>query len=68
MNIPPPQFLTVTEVASILRVSESHVYGQVRKGFIPAVRIGRTLRFSRVVIDRLLDGKGADANVIQLTR
>jgi excisionase family DNA binding protein len=38
------KYLTVPEVAEILRVSRSRAYEMVQKGYIPCVRLGRTIR------------------------
>ena len=35
------QFLTVAEVASIMRVSKMTVYRMVHAGELPAIRVGR---------------------------
>ena len=40
------QFLTVAEVASIMRVSKMTVYRLVHGGELPAVRVGRSFRVS----------------------
>ena len=38
------QFLTVAEVASVMRVSKMTVYRLVHSGELPAVRVGRSFR------------------------
>ena len=38
------RFLTVAEVASIMRVSKMTVYRLVHSGELPAVRVGRSCR------------------------
>ena len=38
------RFLTVAEVASIMRVSKMTVYRLVHAGELPAVRVGRSFR------------------------
>jgi excisionase family DNA binding protein len=53
--------LTVPEAASILRVSRNSAYELIARGEIPAIRLGRRLRVSRAVIERLLDGHDARA-------
>lgn len=37
-------FLTVAEVASIMRVAKSTVYRLVHSGYLPAIRVGRSFR------------------------
>ncbi|HET7475507.1 MAG TPA: helix-turn-helix domain-containing protein [Dermatophilaceae bacterium] len=47
-------FLTVAEVASIMRVSKMTVYRLVHAGDLPAVRVGRSFRVpERAVNDYL---------------
>ncbi|WP_407589386.1 helix-turn-helix domain-containing protein, partial [Escherichia coli] len=38
------RFLTVAEVASVMRVSKMTVYRLVHNGELPAVRVGRSFR------------------------
>ncbi len=38
------KFLTVAEVASVMRVSKMTVYRMVHAGDLPAVRVGRSFR------------------------
>jgi excisionase family DNA binding protein len=38
------KFLTVAEVASVMRVSKMTVYRMVHAGELPAVRVGRSFR------------------------
>ncbi len=38
------RFLTVAEVASIMRVSKMTVYRMVHAGELPAIRVGRSFR------------------------
>ncbi|MGK2317309.1 helix-turn-helix domain-containing protein [Gordonia rhizosphera] len=48
------QFLTVAEVASMMRVSKMTVYRLVHSGELPAVRVGRSFRVhSKAVHDYL---------------
>ena len=39
-----PKFLTIAEVASMMRVSKMTVYRLVHGGELPAVRVGRSFR------------------------
>lgn len=43
--------MTVQEVAEYLQLNRQTVYRKVRAGQIPAVKIGKVLRFKRDVID-----------------
>jgi excisionase family DNA binding protein len=56
-----PQILTVAETAKLLRKGRNAIYEAVASGELPALRIGRTIRIDRRVVDRLLEGKGGDA-------
>jgi len=44
------------EVAEILNVSTWHIYEEIKKGKIPAIRVGRCLRVPRVDLEQLLAG------------
>ena len=43
--------MTVHDVAEYLRLSEAKVYRMANEGCIPALRIGKTWRFKRELID-----------------
>lgn len=47
-------FLTVGEVAGILRVSNMTVYRLIKTGDLPAVRVGRSFRVREDDIDQYL--------------
>ena len=50
------RFLTVAEVASVMRVSKMTVYRMVHAGELPAVRVGRSFRVpEKAVHDYLRD-------------
>jgi excisionase family DNA binding protein len=50
------RFLTVAEVASVMRVSKMTVYRLVHSGELPAIRVGRSLRVpEQAVHDYLRD-------------
>jgi len=46
------RFLTVGEVAAILRVSNMTVYRLINAGELPAVRVGRSFRLREEDLDR----------------
>lgn len=48
------RFVTVSEVASQLRVSNMTVYRLVQSGQLPAVRVGRSYRIRADDVDRYL--------------
>jgi len=54
-NSPDEPLLTVDEVAAILRVPRSWVYGHLRE--LPVIPLGRYKRFRRSAIERFLDGR-----------
>lgn len=56
------EYLTKPEVARLLRVTERSVDNYMAIGVIPFLKLGRTVRFPRVMIQRHLEqlcGKGA---------
>ena len=54
------RFLTVAEVASIMRVSKMTVYRLVHSGEMPAVRVGRSFRVPEDAVDSYLRGSFVD--------
>jgi excisionase family DNA binding protein len=48
-------FLTVAEVASVMRVSKMTVYRLVHAGTLPAVRVGRSFRVPEQAVHDYLD-------------
>ena len=48
------RFLTVAEVASIMRVSKMTVYRMVHGGTLPALKVGRSVRIPEYVVDDYL--------------
>lgn len=49
-----PKFLTVAEVAAMMRVSKMTVYRLVHGGELPAVRVGRSFRVLEEDVDEYL--------------
>jgi excisionase family DNA binding protein len=48
---PQSTFMTIEEVAELLRLSERSVYGLARKGELPgAVKVGRSWRVERATL------------------
>ena len=47
-------FLTVAEVAAIMRVSKMTVYRVVHSGEIEAIRVGRSFRVPKQAVDQYL--------------
>lgn len=48
-------FLTVAEVAEMMRVSKMTVYRLVHAGDLPAVRVGRSFRVHEKAVSEYLD-------------
>lgn len=55
------QFLTVAEVAALMRVSKMTVYRLVHNGELPAVRVGRSFRVHANAVHKLLETSYFDA-------
>lgn len=49
------EVLTVKQLADYLQVNELTIYKKVKEGLIPAVKLGRALRFKKSVIDKWLE-------------
>lgn len=47
-------FMTVAEVAAVMRVSKMTVYRLVHSGELPAVRVGRSFRVPAAAVDEYL--------------
>ncbi|GAA1251497.1 helix-turn-helix domain-containing protein [Prauserella halophila] len=63
-DLPGPrqvQFLTVAEVASLMRVSKMTVYRLVHSGELPAVRVGKSFRVPEQAVHDYLDNAYFDA-------
>jgi excisionase family DNA binding protein len=55
------RFLTVQEVADLMRVSSMTVYRLIKAGDLPAVRVGRSFRVSEVDVDTYLASRYTQA-------
>ncbi|MPY79008.1 MAG: helix-turn-helix domain-containing protein [Actinophytocola sp.] len=49
------QFLTVAEVASLMRVSKMTVYRLVHSGELPALRVGKSFRVPEKAVHEYLE-------------
>ena len=57
------EFLTVAEVASLLRLNQQTIRNMIDRGELPAVRVGRRVRIMHADLDRLLEhGHNASSN------
>ena len=50
----PEEVMTVPEVAEYLRINPQTVYRKAKSGQLPAVRIGRAIRFRRSELESWL--------------
>jgi excisionase family DNA binding protein len=55
------RFLTVQEVAELLRVSSMTVYRLIKAGDLPAVRVGRSFRVRDTDVDAYLASRYTQA-------
>ena len=55
------RFLTVQEVADVMRVSSMTVYRLIKSSELSAVRVGRSFRVSEVDVDRYLAARYTQA-------
>jgi excisionase family DNA binding protein len=55
-------FVTIGELARAWRCTEQHVYAMIRRGYLPAHRIGRRVIVSRLAAQKFLE-KNATASV-----
>jgi excisionase family DNA binding protein len=53
-GIPDVTFLTVAEVAAVMRVSKMTVYRLVHGGELPAIRVGRSFRVPADAVNEYL--------------
>jgi excisionase family DNA binding protein len=51
---PRPEFLTVKEVASVLRIARMSVYRLCEDGTLKSFRVGRTIRIPAAAFDQFL--------------
>ncbi len=54
------RFLTVAEVAALMRVSKMTVYRLVHAGDLPAIRFGRSFRVPESAVADVVRGGAAD--------
>ncbi len=55
------RFLTVQEVAGLMRVSPMTVYRLIKSGDLPAVRVGRSFRVRDSDVDKYLEARYTQA-------
>lgn len=54
-----PPLISVQEAAERLAVSQGRLYALVRQRLLPAVRLGRSLRFDRAQLEAFVEAGGA---------
>lgn len=59
--LPEVRFLTVAEVAAVMRVSKMTVYRLVHAGELPALRVGRSFRVPEQAVHDYLDHAHVEA-------
>lgn len=62
------RYLTVDDVARRLRLSKGYVFAQVRAGKIPAIRLGRAVRFDPQELDNWLSQQSTHATAASSAR
>ena len=60
MDFSSSRFLTVAEVAEMMRVSKMTVYRLVHSGEMPAVRFGRSYRVPEAAVEQYLKNAVVD--------
>ncbi len=60
-TLPQVKFLTVAEVATLMRVSKMTVYRLVHGGDLPAVRVGKSFRVPEKAVHEYLQNAYFDA-------
>ncbi|WP_249352475.1 helix-turn-helix domain-containing protein [Nocardiopsis akebiae] len=58
------RFLTVADVATIMRVSKMTVYRMVHAGVLPAVRVGRSYRVPERSVRKYVEETGSRLRVL----
>lgn len=51
---PPPEVMTISDLAEYLQVSKSSLYKLVQQGKVPGQKVGKHWRFRRQTIDNWL--------------
>ena len=55
MAEPPDEFMTVAEVAAILKLNQQTVRNWIDQGSLPALHVGRRVRIRRTDFDALIE-------------
>jgi excisionase family DNA binding protein len=57
-KVPERLTMTVEEMAALLHIGRNLAYEAVKRGELPAIRVGRRLLVPRRALERLLEGIG----------
>ena len=57
-----PRFMTVVEVAEVMRVSKMTVYRLIHAGELPAIRVGKSFRVPYEAVSALIEGSWSSDN------
>jgi excisionase family DNA binding protein len=57
-----PQFLTVEEWRTLMRIGRSTAYDLIRQGVLPAIRWGRVVRIPREAVAKYVNREGSCQN------
>ena len=60
--------ITAGDLAGLLEVSKARIYELAREGLLPAVRLGRTIRFSRAAVNAFIRDGGTTGTTWPLRR
>jgi excisionase family DNA binding protein len=63
-----PLLLTTSEVGALLGIGRTKVFEMLASGELPAVRIGRSVRISRDLLERWVDAKLEEAGLTRRSR
>ena len=55
---PPPDVMTVDQLAAYLQIAKSSLYKLAQEGKVPGQKVGKHWRFHRSAIDSWLTGNG----------
>lgn len=67
LGLGPREFLTVSQLADLLQLTEMTIYRMVNRGELPCYAIGRIKRFRQRDIEQFLEGHRSPAGVRQST-
>ena len=61
MKLSDDEFLTVADVAAILRLNQMTVRNWIDQGYLPAFRVGRRVRILRSYLEQFLEASRTQA-------